>query len=56
MKKNITDKTAQIAQTDWTKAATMTDDENPEWTDEMFASAVRVDALPTSMQVKLKHE
>lgn len=30
------------------------DDENPEWTDEMVASAVRVDALPTTLQSKLK--
>lgn len=29
------------------------DDENPEWTEEMFASAVRVNALPTSLQAKL---
>lgn len=47
-------------QTDWTRVAVMTeegiavDDENPEWTDEMFAFAVRVDAMPTSLQVKLK--
>ena len=30
------------------------DDENPEWTEEMFASLVRVSALPTSLQAKLK--
>jgi len=30
------------------------DDENPEWTGEMVASAVRVDALPNSLQAKLK--
>jgi uncharacterized protein (DUF4415 family) len=31
-----------------------TDDVNPEWTEDMFASAVRVDALSTSLQAKLK--
>jgi hypothetical protein len=60
MSKNITGIVASIDQTVWTKVASMTDediifdDENPEWTDEMFASAVRVDALPTSLLAKLK--
>lgn len=31
----------------------MIDDENPEWTDEMFARAVRVDDLPPSLRAKL---
>jgi len=62
MSKNITGYATQIDQTDLTKIAKMTDEdiiideENPEWTDEMFASAVRVEALPTSLQVKIKHE
>lgn len=30
------------------------DDENPEWTDEMFASAVRTTNLPFSLQAKLQ--
>lgn len=29
------------------------DEENPEWTDEMFASAVRVGKLPASLQEKI---
>lgn len=58
----MTNKPVNPDQTDWARVAAMTDediifdDENPEWTDEMFASAVRVDALPTLLQVKLKHE
>lgn len=30
------------------------DDENPEWTDEMFKQSVRPDALPASLQAKLR--
>lgn len=30
------------------------DDENPEWTDEMFARAVRFADLPESLQAKLR--
>ncbi|MEQ1592739.1 MAG: BrnA antitoxin family protein [Thiobacillaceae bacterium] len=30
------------------------DDENPEWTDEMFKQAVRFDQLPADLQAKLK--
>jgi uncharacterized protein (DUF4415 family) len=30
------------------------DDENPEWTDEMFEHAVGLDALPDSLQAKLR--
>ena len=30
------------------------DDENPEWTDEMFKQSVRLDALPGSLQAKLR--
>ena len=30
------------------------DAENPEWTDEMFKHAVRFDALPESLQAKLR--
>ena len=30
------------------------DDENPEWTEEMFAQAKRISDLPTSLQVKLR--
>ncbi len=30
------------------------DDENPEWTDEMFKQSVRLDALPPSLQAKLR--
>jgi uncharacterized protein (DUF4415 family) len=30
------------------------DDENPEWTDEMFEQSVRLDALPASLQAKLR--
>ncbi|RYY80517.1 MAG: hypothetical protein EOO69_02315 [Moraxellaceae bacterium] len=32
------------------------DDENPEWTDEIFASAVRVTNLPLSLQAKLQNK
>lgn len=34
----------------------MIDDENPEWTDEMFASAVRMGDLPPSLQTKLSNK
>lgn len=30
------------------------DDDNPEWTDEMFQQSVRFDALPVSLQAKLR--
>lgn len=30
------------------------DDENPEWTNEMFKQSVRFDALPVSLQAKLR--
>lgn len=30
------------------------DEENPEWTDEMFKQSVRFSALPESLRVKLK--
>ena len=30
------------------------DAENPEWTDQMFAQAVRIDALPAALQAKLR--
>ena len=30
------------------------DDENPEWTEEMFAQAKRISDLPTSLQAKLR--
>ena len=30
------------------------DDDNPEWTDEMFKKSVRFDALPESLQAKLR--
>ncbi|MCK6413154.1 MAG: BrnA antitoxin family protein [Azonexus sp.] len=30
------------------------DEENPEWTDEMFRESVRFDALPESLQTKLR--
>jgi uncharacterized protein (DUF4415 family) len=30
------------------------DEENPEWTDEMFRQSVRFDALPESLKTKLK--
>ncbi len=30
------------------------DDENPEWTEEMFEHAVSLDALPDSLQAKLR--
>jgi uncharacterized protein (DUF4415 family) len=30
------------------------DDENPEWTEEMFKQSVRLDALPASLQTKLR--
>ncbi len=30
------------------------DNENPEWTDEMFKQSVRLDALPASLQAKLR--
>jgi uncharacterized protein (DUF4415 family) len=30
------------------------DDENPEWTEEMFKQSVRLDALPASLQAKLR--
>lgn len=32
----------------------MIDDDNPEWTDEMFQQSVRFDALPASLQAKLR--
>lgn len=32
----------------------LVDDENPEWTDEMFKQSVRLDALPASLQTKLR--
>jgi len=32
----------------------MIDDENPEWTEEMFRQAVRFDGLPASLQAKLR--
>jgi uncharacterized protein (DUF4415 family) len=32
----------------------LVDDENPEWTDEMFKQSVRLDALPASLQAKLR--
>ena len=31
-----------------------TDDDNPEWTPEMFKQAVRLDALPPTLQTKLR--
>jgi len=34
--------------------ASLPDAENPEWTDEMAANAVRIDALPLSLQRKLR--
>ena len=30
------------------------DEENPEWTDEMFKQSVRFEALPESLQAKLR--
>ena len=30
------------------------DDENPEWTDEMFANSMRLSDLPESLQAKLR--
>lgn len=30
------------------------DDDNPEWTEEMFKGAVRLNALPESLQAKLR--
>ena len=30
------------------------DDDNPEWTPEMFKQAVRLDALPATLQAKLR--
>ena len=30
------------------------DEENPEWTDEMFNQSVRFEALPESLQAKLR--
>ena len=30
------------------------DDDNPEWTDDMFAQSVRFDALPDSLKTKLR--
>jgi uncharacterized protein (DUF4415 family) len=30
------------------------DEENPEWTDEMFKQSLRLDALPPTLQVKLR--
>ena len=32
------------------------DDENPEWTDEMFAKAIPFSALPAELQVLLSEE
>ena len=32
----------------------LADDENTEWTDEMFKQSVRLDALPASLQTKLR--
>ena len=32
----------------------LTDPENPEWTDEMFKQSVRLDALPATLQTKLR--
>lgn len=32
----------------------MIDDENPEWTDEMFKQSIRFDKLPESLQAKLR--
>ena len=32
----------------------LVDDENPEWTDEMFKQSVRLDALPATLQAKLR--
>ena len=32
----------------------LVDDENPEWTDEMFNQSVRLDGLPASLQAKLR--
>ncbi|MBK7050832.1 MAG: hypothetical protein RL710_665 [Pseudomonadota bacterium] len=32
----------------------LVDDENPEWTDEMFKQSVRLDGLPASLQAKLR--
>ncbi len=34
--------------------ASLPDAENPEWTDDMAAKAVRIDALPPSLQAKLR--
>jgi len=34
--------------------ATLPDAENPEWTDEMFANAVRIGDLPATLQNKLR--
>ena len=34
--------------------ATLPDAENPEWTDEMFAKAVRIGDLPATLQNKLR--
>ena len=34
--------------------AELTDEENPEWTDEMFKQSVRFEALPESLQAKLR--
>ena len=31
----------------------LVDDENPEWTDEMFKQSMRLDALPASLQAEL---
>lgn len=32
----------------------LTDEENPEWTDEMFEQSVRFTALPDALQAKLR--
>lgn len=32
----------------------MIDDDNPEWTDEVFSAAVRLEDLPGSLQAKLR--
>ena len=34
--------------------AELIDEENPEWTDEMFKQSVRLNALPESLQAKLR--
>ena len=32
----------------------LVDDENPEWSEEMFKHSVRIDALPETLQAKLR--